>query len=82
MLPTTTPSPDVLAEARRQARAQIDALRAAPTLAEADDLYGEALVALCVARSRGELDRPAHDALARETIWAHYCLTHPADYAN
>ncbi|MCY1398428.1 hypothetical protein D9M71_134600 [compost metagenome] len=79
MFPTTTPSPDVLADARRLARARIEALRAAPTLEQADDLYGEALVELCHARSRGELDRPAHDQLARETIWAHYCLTHPAD---
>lgn len=73
------PSPDVLAEARRQANARIEAMRAAPTLKEADELHGAALVELCLARGRGELDLAAHNQLARATVWALWELENPDD---
>lgn len=77
-----TPSPDVLAEARRLAAARIEAMRAAPTLKEADDLHSEALVELCYARGRGELDLATHNQLARATIWAFWELENPDDRPN
>lgn len=78
----TTPDADVLADARRQANARIEAMRAAPNLQEADELHSAALVELCRARGRNELDFETHNQLARATIWAFWEIENPDDRPN
>lgn len=70
MFPTDTPNPAAVMETACRAREQIEALSIAPTFEQADELYGDLLVGLCVLRGRGELDRAAHDLLAREAVRA------------
>lgn len=63
-------NPDAIAETARRARAQIEVMSEATTREQADDLFGELLVDLCVWRGRGELDLNMHNRLARETVRA------------